>query len=102
MADPVTDPVAAAAREWLIRLVDMYAGIDTGPGDPVHDARVKAQEFLETGPTSSDPFVIAGMLAEALPGDERAAMLADSWSETYVQAVRRGRPERKGRSTQRA
>jgi hypothetical protein len=89
--DSVADPVADAAREWLTDLASMYAGIDTGPGDPVHDALVRAQEFLDAGPTRSDPFVIAGMMAEALPGDERAAGLADSWSQAYVRAVRSDR-----------
>jgi hypothetical protein len=97
------DPVAEAAREWLTRFVDMYAGMDTlAANDPVHAARVKAEELLKAGPTGNDPFIVAGMIAEALPGDERAASLAASWSERYVQAVQKGRAERKSRATQRA
>lgn len=88
----VTDPVADAAREWLISVVNMYDGIDAGPGDPIHAARVRAQEILATGPTRADPLLIAGMIAEALPGDERAARLALSWSDKYLEAVRRPVP----------
>lgn len=95
MPDPV-DPVAEAARQWLTRFVDLYAGIDTGKGDPVHAAREKADEFLQRGPTRSDPFVVAGMIAKALPNDPRAASLEDDWrrlaadwSTEYARAVRR-------------
>ena len=84
----MADPVADAAREWLTRVVDMYEGIDAGPSDPVHAVRVRAQELLDAGPSPSDAFVIAGMMAEALPGDTRAASLALSWSEKYLEAVR--------------
>lgn len=91
MDDPVTD----AAREWLTDIVEMYKGIDTGQGDPVHDALMKAQELLKAGPiTRSDPFIVVGMLTDALPGDERAAALADSWTESYTRATRRARAAR--------
>jgi hypothetical protein len=95
MPDPLSDPVAEAARDWLTRFVDMYEGIDTGENDPVHEAREKAKEFLRDGPKRSDPFVIAGMMAEALPGDRRATSLAEDWnrlaadwSRRYAGAVR--------------
>jgi hypothetical protein len=70
----------------------MYQGIDSGPNDPIHAARLRAQKMLDVGPTASDPLLIAGMIAEALPGDERAARLALSWSDKYLEAVRRPVP----------
>jgi hypothetical protein len=84
-ADPVTD----AARQWLERFVGMYAGMDTGSEhDPVHTARVRAQECLDAGPKPSDPFTVAGMMIDALPGDPRANTLALPWLEDYVRALR--------------
>jgi hypothetical protein len=88
MEGTMADPVADAAREWLISVVDMYEGIDSGPSDPIHAARMRAKAILDAGPTPSDPLLIAGMIAEALPGDERAAQLALSWSDKYLKAVR--------------
>jgi hypothetical protein len=70
-----------AARRWLNNFVDMYAGLDTGEGDPVHVVRERARAFLEAGPTEHDPFRIAEQIALALPGDPRAAALAASWRE---------------------
>ena len=92
MNGTMTDPVADAAREWLISVVDMYEGVDSGPSDPIHAARMRAKAILDTGPTASDPLLIAGMIAEALPGDERAARLALSWSDKYLEAARRTAP----------
>ena len=88
MDDPLTD----AARDWLISVVNMYEGIDAGGDDPIHKARVRAKAMLAAGPTPSDPLVIAGMVAEALPGDQRAAQLALSWSDKYLAAARRPLP----------
>jgi hypothetical protein len=92
MADPVED----AAREWLTTVVDMYEGLDLGPSDPIHAARMRAKQMLGAGPTSSDPLVIAGMIAEALPGDRRAAQLALSWSDKYLEAARTPAPSVRG------
>ncbi len=73
------DPVTEAAQGWLTRFIDMYAGIDTGPSDPVHAIRAKAREFLDAGPTEDDPFTISEEIAAALPGDSHAAALEDGW-----------------------
>jgi hypothetical protein len=72
-------PVTEAAQDWLTRFIDMYAGIDTGPSDPVHAVREKAREFLDAGPTEDDPFTISEEIAAALPGDSHAAALEDGW-----------------------
>jgi hypothetical protein len=45
----------------------------------VRKVRAKAQEFLDRGPTDDDPPVILDMIAKALPGDEHAAKLGQSW-----------------------
>jgi TIR domain len=71
-----------SARTWLARFIGMYEGMDTGPGDPVHAVRMKAQEFLDGGPTDEDPPVIVKMIGEALPNDPRAATLEQSWTAT--------------------
>jgi hypothetical protein len=92
----MNDPVVDAAREWLTDVVNMYEGIDTGPGDPIHAARERAMDMLATGPEASDPLLIAGMIAEALPGDSRAARLALSWSDKYLEAVRQRVPSVRG------
>ena len=73
------DPVTEAAQVWLTRFIDMYAGIDAGPNDPVHAVREKAQEFLDAGPTEDDPFTISEQIAAALHGESRAAALGDGW-----------------------
>lgn len=57
----------------------MYEGMDTGPGDPVHAVRMKAQELLHAGPTDEHPPIIVKMIGEALPNDPRAATLDRSW-----------------------
>jgi len=85
-----TDPVADAARRWLERFDGMYAGMDTGSDlDPVHTARVKAQECLAAGPKPSDPFTVAGMMIDALPGDSRAINLAAPWLDEYLRELQR-------------
>ncbi|HEX3688167.1 MAG TPA: toll/interleukin-1 receptor domain-containing protein [Solirubrobacteraceae bacterium] len=68
-----------SARTWLTRFIGMYEGMDTGPGDPVHTVRTKAQEFLDTGPTDEHPPIIIRMIEAALPDDPRAATLKQSW-----------------------
>jgi hypothetical protein len=93
---PMSDPVVDAAREWLTDVVSMYQGIDTGPGDPIHVARERAKGMLAAGPEPSDPLLIAGMIAKALPGDTRAARLALSWSDKYLDAVRQRVPSVRG------
>jgi hypothetical protein len=76
------DAELAVAREWLERFLGMYEGMDTkGSLDPVHAARVRAQELLDAGPTVEDPLTIANMMAAALPLDPRAVGLADDWRE---------------------
>lgn len=75
------DPASEAARSWLVRFIDMYQGMDTGPGDPVHAVREKARELLDTGPTEDDPFTISEQIAVALPGDSHAAALGNGWRE---------------------
>jgi hypothetical protein len=77
----VSDPADEAAREWLNRFIDMYAGMDAGPGDPVHAVREKAQALLDASSTEHDPLTIAREIAEALPGDSHAAALEDGWRE---------------------
>ena len=77
----LADPVAQGAAEWLERFIGMYAGIDSGEGDPVHAVRVKARQLLEAGPTRDDPFTIAEEIAQALPGDGRAASLGGIWRD---------------------
>jgi hypothetical protein len=71
--------VMEAAEVWLTHFIDMYGGMDTGPGDPVHAVREKAHEFLEAGPTEDDPFTISEQIAAALHGDSHAAALGDGW-----------------------
>ena len=56
-----------SARTWLTRFIGMYEGMDTGPGDPVHAVRMKAQEFLDAGPTDEHPPTIVKMIGQALP-----------------------------------
>jgi hypothetical protein len=73
------DPVTEAAEAWLTRFIDMYAGMDAGPGDPVHAVREKAREFLDAGPIEDDPFTISEQIAAALHGDSHAATLGDGW-----------------------
>jgi hypothetical protein len=73
------DPTSEAARDWLNRFIDMYAGMDAGQGDPVHTVRENARALLNAGPTEQDPFTIAKQIAEALPGDSHAAALEDGW-----------------------
>jgi hypothetical protein len=68
-----------SARTWLIRFIDMYEGMDAGPGDPVHAVRMKAQEFLDAGATDEHPRIVIKMIAEALPNDPRAVTLEQSW-----------------------
>jgi len=92
----MNDPVVDAAREWLTDVVNMYQGIDAGPSDPIHAARDRAIGMLATGPEATDPLLIAGMIAEALPGDSRAARLALSWSDKYLGAVRQRAPSVRG------
>jgi hypothetical protein len=75
------DPASEAARNWLIRFIDMYAGIDSGPGDPVHAVRENARAFLDSGPTEHDPFTIAEQIGAALPGDSHAAALGGGWRD---------------------
>jgi len=85
------DPVTDAARKWLSDFVERYAGIDAGErwGDPVHAARVRAQEFPREGPKPSDPFTIAGIVIDALPADERAVRQSlASWLDEYLLALR--------------
>jgi hypothetical protein len=71
-----------AARQWLAVLVDMYAGMDAGPTDPVHAVREKARALIDGTPSRQDPFTIAQQMAAALPGDHRATTLADNWRAT--------------------
>jgi hypothetical protein len=71
--------VIEAAEVWLTQFSNTYAGMDAGPGDPVHAVREKAREFLDAGPTEDDPFTISEQIAAALPGDSRAAALGDGW-----------------------
>ena len=68
-----------SARMWLSRFIEMYEGMDAGPGDPVHAVRMKAQEFLDAGPTDEHPPTIIKMIGQALPNDSRAATLEQSW-----------------------
>jgi hypothetical protein len=75
----MSDPATEAARNWLNRFIDMYAGMDTGPGDPVHAVREKARELLADGPTRDDPFTVSEQIAAALPGDSHAAALGEGW-----------------------
>ena len=72
-------PMSDSARTWLTRFMGMYEGMDTGPGDPVHAVRMKAQEFLDAGPTDEHPPIICKMIAEALPNDPQAGTLGQSW-----------------------
>jgi hypothetical protein len=81
------DPVTEAAQGWLTRFIDMYAGIDAGPGDPVHAVREKARELVNAGPTADDPFTISEEIAAALPGDSHAAALGDGWRKELERAV---------------
>lgn len=85
----MADTTADLARGWLERFDNLYAGLDAGEGDPVHSARIQAQEFLKVGPKTSDPFTIAGMMIDALPFDERAVNLALPWLEEYLRELRR-------------
>lgn len=63
--------------------------MDTGlASDPVHLARVHAQECLDAGPKPSDPFTVVGMMIEALPLDPRAVSLADSWLREYLDELK--------------
>lgn len=71
--------VIEAAEVWLTHFIDMYGGMDAGPGDPVHAVLEKAREFLEAGPTEDDPFTISQQIAAALHGDSHAAALGDRW-----------------------
>jgi hypothetical protein len=71
--------VMEAAEVWLTHFIDMYGGMDTGPGDPVHAVREKAREFLDAGPTEDDPFTISEQITAALHGDSHAAALGDGW-----------------------
>lgn len=71
--------VIEAAEVWLTHFIEMYGGMDTGPGDPVHAVREKAREFLDAEPTEDDPFTISEQIAAALHGDSHAAALADGW-----------------------
>jgi hypothetical protein len=73
------DPATEAAEAWLTRFIDMYAGMDAGPADPVHAVREKAREFLDAGPTTDDPFTICDQIVAALPGESHAAALGDGW-----------------------
>ena len=73
------DPVTEAAEVWLTQFSTTYAGMDAGPGDPVHAVRERARELLEAGPTEDDPFTICEQIAAALPGDSHAAALGDGW-----------------------
>jgi hypothetical protein len=77
-----------AAREWLKRFIGMYAGMDSGEGDPVHAIRVHAREMLAVGPTPDDPFIIGEEMAGALPEDRGAAGLCDTWREELDRARR--------------
>jgi hypothetical protein len=71
-------PRHRSSTKWLNRFIDMYAGMDTGPGDPVHAVREKARELAD-GPTKDDPFTVSEQIAAALPGDSHAAALGDGW-----------------------
>ena len=71
----LVDPVRQWAAEKLDGFVGTYAGVDSGPGDPVHPVREKARELLEAGPTQDDPFTVCALIAEALPMDSRAVSL---------------------------
>ena len=78
---PQALPGSDLARSWLTRFVGTYEGIDAGPGDPVHAVRMRAQEFLDAGPTNEHPPIISRMIAEALPNDRRVATLGQSWDD---------------------
>lgn len=82
------DPVADAARAWLTRFVGRYEGMDAGGSDPVHSARVRAQEFLDAGPKPSDPFTICAIMIDALPNDVRAITQAATWLDSYLKVLR--------------
>jgi len=71
--------VMEAAEVWLTHFIDMYGGMDTGPGDPVHAVREKAREFIDAGPREDDPFTISEQITAALHGDSHAAALGDGW-----------------------
>jgi hypothetical protein len=83
------DSVADAARQFLERIVGMYAGMDAGEGDPVHTVRVYAQERLSAGAKPSDPFTVCAMISDALPEDRHAFNLVLSWLDEYVRVLRR-------------
>lgn len=82
-----TDPVAEKARQRLERFVDKYEGMDMGGGDPVHAARVRAQEALAAGPKPSDPFAIAEIMLDALPMDAEPMHFLLSWLDEYVKEL---------------
>jgi RNA polymerase sigma factor (sigma-70 family) len=69
----------AVARSWLQRVVDLYAGLDAGPQDPIHAVREDARRLIAGKPTREDPFQIADRISAALPGDRRASSLRQSW-----------------------
>ena len=86
---PMTAAETDAAREWLTRFIGAYAGLDVGESDPVHAVRAHAREMLVVGPTPDDPFTICKEMADALPHDQRAAGLCDTWREELDLARRR-------------
>jgi MoxR-like ATPase len=76
-----------AARRWLARFVDLYAGMDSdSPDDPIHAARRAAKRALADGPTAEDPYRVAEMAAAALPDDPRAAALVEEWHAERLRA----------------
>jgi hypothetical protein len=86
-----------AAREWLKRFVGIYADVDAGEGDPVHAVLAHAREMLVVGPTPEDPFSIWREIADALPQDEQAASLCDTWREELDRVRRASRDAYGGR-----
>jgi hypothetical protein len=76
-----------AAREWLERFIGIYAARDEGEGELVHAVRAHAREMLAVGPTPDDPFTICREIADALPADQPAASLCDTWSGELERAT---------------
>jgi hypothetical protein len=73
--------ISEVARAWLMRVADLYAGLDAGEADPIHPVLEDARRLAAGDPSRQDPFDIADRIAKALPGDNRAASLRQSWQD---------------------
>jgi RNA polymerase sigma factor (sigma-70 family) len=73
--------ISEVARAWLIRVADLYTGLDAGEADPIHPVLEDARRLAAGDPSRQDPFEIADRIAKALPGDNRAASLRQSWQD---------------------